>query len=132
MPLDVRIRRVQAALAGMGVGQETRLTIEAVRSAILDDRWLMTRHARERAGKRCIGDEDLVKALSEGEILEDYPDDPRGHSFLMLGYTNEGRPLHAVCALDMRGRNLLVITVYEPSPPKWIEERTRSGREGGG
>jgi hypothetical protein len=31
----------------------------------------MTRHARERAGRRQIGDEALVYALAQGEILED-------------------------------------------------------------
>jgi hypothetical protein len=26
---------------------------------------------------------------------------------------------------------LLVITVYEPAPPKWVDARTRGCREGG-
>lgn len=87
----------------------------------------MTRHARERAGKRRIGDEALVNALANGEILEDYADDPRGRSVLLLGYSEEARPLHAVCAFTPSGI-LLIIRVYEPELPEWLDERTRRRR----
>lgn len=84
----------------------------------------MTAHARARAGQRRIRDEELVCALANGEILENYPNDPRGPSALILGYTEDGRPLHAVCAFDPSG-TLLIVTVYEPKPPKWVNEKTR-------
>ena len=55
--------------------------------------------------------------------LEDYPDDPRGHSCLVLGHTG-GQPVHVVCGLTRQGR-LLLITVHRPLPPKWRDARTR-------
>ena len=87
----------------------------------------MSAQAREQAGKRRAGDDELVQALDGGEILEDYPDDPRGASALVLGHTHDGRSLHIVCAFDPSG-TLVVITVYEPEPPWWLNERTRSPR----
>jgi len=69
-----------------------------------------------------------MEILANGEILEDYPDDPRGPSALVLGHSNVGRPLHAVCAFDPSG-TLLVITVYEPERPRWRDERTRNPGE---
>ena len=87
-------------------------------------RWAMTRHAREQSGKRMIGDEALMRALAWGEILESYPNDPRGASCLILGHDETQRPVHAVVAFDASGI-LVVITLYEPGPPKWIDERTR-------
>ena len=105
------------------------IKIDAIRKAIWADQWAMTHHARRRAGKRHIADEVLVQALAQGEMLEDYPYDPRGPSALVLGYAKDNRPLHAVCAFDPDG-TLLIITVYEPEPPKWINERTRSPKEG--
>jgi hypothetical protein len=83
----------------------------------------MTQHARERAGKRFVDGEALVEALVRGEILEDYGNDPRGPSALILGCA-AGRPLHAVCALGADGI-LLIVTVYEPALPAWVDERTR-------
>lgn len=107
------------------------MLIGDIRTAMLADLWALTSHARERVGKRRIGDEELVTVLAEGEILEDYPDDPRGPSALVLGHATDGRTLHAVCALDPSG-TLLVITVYEPELPKWLDERTRNPREEAG
>ena len=105
------------------------LDIEALRAAASAEQWAMSHHARIRAGKRHIGDVELVQALSAGEVLENYPDDPRGPSALVLGHTDDGRPIHAVCALDLCG-TLLIVTVYEPEPPHWIDERTRGERGG--
>ncbi|MGB9783070.1 MAG: DUF4258 domain-containing protein [Moorellaceae bacterium] len=44
--------------------------------------------------------------------MEDYPNDPRGPNALILGYTEDKRPLHAVCAFAPSG-TLLIITVYD-------------------
>jgi hypothetical protein len=55
-------------------------------------------------------------------VIEDYPDDPRGASFLLLGFTETDRPIHAVCALtDV----LVIITLYRPDPARWIVWRRR-------
>jgi hypothetical protein len=69
---------------------------------------------------------ELAQALLAGQIIEDYPADPRGASALVLGHTAAGRPLHAVCGFDPGG-DLLLITVYEPSMPWWRDEHTRNG-----
>jgi len=102
--------------------------IAEIQDAVQNGAWALSVHARERAGKRRIGDEELIHILANGEILEDYVDDPRGPSALVLGQTNNARALHAVCAFDPGG-TLVVITVYEPEPPKWLDERTRNPGE---
>jgi len=63
--------------------------------------------------------------LASGEVLEEYPGDPRGSSALVLGHTDDGTPVHAVCAFDPSG-TLLIVTIYEPRLPRWLNERTRS------
>ena len=71
----------------------------------------------EKLRQREIEIRELEEALSIGKIVEDYPDDPRGPSCLILGYTQKGRPLHIVCGI--MGVELLIITAYEPSPEEW-------------
>ncbi len=56
------------------------------------------------------------------EILEYYPDTGRGDSCLILGFV-EGKPIHVVCG--WRADAVVVITVYIPKPPKFINPRTR-------
>jgi len=80
----------------------------------------LTVHAeRERQADK-ITISELEAALCICEVIEDYPEDPRGHSCLGLGFADT-RPVHAVCAIKDDPRELLLITVYDPSqrPEKW-------------
>ena len=50
-------------------------------------------------------------------IIEDYPEDRRGPSCLILGFVGM-RPLHVVCGrLDTD--DILIITAYEPASAEW-------------
>ena len=53
-----------------------------------------------------------------GEIVEYYPTDRYGPSCLILGYTQNKRPLHVQCSYPSRPV-LKIITVYEPTLDKW-------------
>ena len=55
--------------------------------------------------------------METGEVIEDYPDDPRGHSYLMLGRGEGGRAIHVVCAT--KEDFLAIITAYVPSEDEW-------------
>lgn len=66
---------------------------------------------------------EIAEAIERGEIIENYPDDMRGPSCLLYGRTAAGRPLHLVCTTS-RPR-LIIITVYEPTPPAWTTPRER-------
>ena len=53
-------------------------------------------HAIQRGIERAIRDEEVVEALLNGEIIEEYPEDKYGPSYLVLGRTSAGRLLHVV------------------------------------
>ena len=78
----------------------------------------------EKLRERRIGAHDVEEAIANGTIIEDYPDDTRGPSCLILGRSGS-RPLHVVCGrLDTE--QVLVITAYEPDPAEWESDwRTR-------
>ena len=73
--------------------------------------------------------EELEIALGTGEIIEDYPKDPRGASCLVLGFAR-GRPIHVVCTVKHGPDEVFLITVYDPSkrPEKWIDNYRRRKR----
>ena len=73
--------------------------------------------------------DDIKTAILNGELLEDYANDPRGHSCLMVGTVEDGRPLHIVLTILAEIEEVLIITVYVPIPPKWIDPCTRAQRE---
>jgi len=72
------------------------LNMEIIRNAILQGKWFMSHHARVRAGQRRTSDVDVIVALLQGQIIEDYPEDSRGHSCVVLGYTPDKRAIHFV------------------------------------
>ncbi len=82
-------------------------------------------HSIHKMDENDISSKELIEALYNGEIIEDYPEDERGHSCLFLCKDNKDF-FHVV--LGQKERNLFVVTVYRPSLPKFIDERTR-GRE---
>lgn len=51
------------------------------------------------------------------EIIENYPNDPRGHSCLILGFGIDNRPIHIVCA--PKNEYLAIITPYIPNEEEW-------------
>jgi hypothetical protein len=75
---------------------------------------------------RMISVKDIKQVIGKGKIIEDYPEDPRGHSCLINGKVSEGRNIHLVCA--PKDDYLALITAYIPSAEEWnndYSERTQ-------
>ncbi len=70
---------------------------------------------------RMITTDEVRAVIDRGQIIEDYPDDARGHSALMLGAGAGGRPIHVVCS--PQDEYLAVITAYLPDPAEWSDDR---------
>ena len=100
--------------------------------AILEDvreaakkRLLFLPHAIRQMSRprRMISFQEVEEVVTQGEVIEDYPNDPRGHSCLMLGFGEAGRPVHVVCS--PKDEYLAIITAYLPDPAQWSEDFKR-------
>lgn len=71
-------------------------------------------HALRRILERGINPATIKEAVqsADSEIIESYPNDPRGPSCLILGWWDDHRPLHVIVGLR---EPLLVISAYDPS-----------------
>ena len=69
--------------------------------------------------ERMITPDEVRQVVLKGEIIEDYPEDARGHSCLMFGYGDAKRPLHVVCS--PKDEYLAIITAYIPDAEQWVE-----------
>ena len=101
--------------------------LELVRVRVRANDYEFSLHAERERENEHILVEELEQSVLSGELLEDYPDDPRGHSCLIVGFSRVGRAIHSVWGLLPGGR-VRVITVYIPLPPKWLDPRTRGSR----
>jgi hypothetical protein len=86
----------------------------------------ITQHAQQEMVEDDVTLAELTEVLRSCSIIENYPEHRRGACCLVSGYTHERRrSLHVVCTTDQP--LLIVITVYEPKPPKWVTP-TQRGR----
>ncbi len=69
---------------------------------------------------RRIDPAEVEETLLHGETVEEYPDDPRGESCLLLGRGSLGRRIHVVCA--PKPDYLAVISAYLPDPQRWLPD----------
>jgi Domain of unknown function (DUF4258) len=69
---------------------------------------------------RMITTKDVEDVIMNGEVIEDYPEDARGHSCLILGCVMDNRYIHVVCA--PKDEYLAIITTYLPNPIQWTPD----------
>ena len=99
------------------------INIEDVRKYILTDKVKWTEHCSFRMFEREIHQEDVQRAILNGKIIEQYPEDYPFPSCLIIGYNLANEIMHVVCGLG--DDKLYIITVYCPDIEKWIDDAIR-------
>ncbi len=98
--------------------------IDEIRRKVADGFYEFSKHAVDQTILRNISVGDLVDAIENGTIIEDYPEDKYGPSCLIMGFTAAGRPIHVQCTSGSR-EMIKMITLYEPDEHLWIDFRER-------
>ncbi len=81
-------------------------------------------HAIQRMLERNVNNDELRQIINKGKVIEKYVNDSPYPSKLILGKVNN-RPLHVVITENNTENKIIVITVYEPDPRKWIKNDER-------
>lgn len=68
---------------------------------------------------RMITTDEIREAILSGEIIEEYPEDQRGESYLIF-HTSQNRAIHIVCS--PKTEYLAIITAYLPAPDQWSSD----------
>jgi hypothetical protein len=96
-------------------------TLSLVRAAAAKKRLFLSHALRQMMRpERMISTAEIRTVIERGEIIEDYPEDPRGHSCLLLGFGENDRPIHLVCAA--KDDYLAIITAYLPDEDEWSSD----------
>lgn len=97
------------------------LLLEIVRMAA-NNRILFLPHAVNQMSRpdRMITTAEVHRVIETGEAIENYVDDVRGHSCLILGYGTGNRPIHIVCS--PKADFLAIITAYLPDENEWSDD----------
>lgn len=105
------------------------MDLQEIQQHVCNGNYEFSLHAQQERLEENLDITEIEAAVvGSAEVLEEYPDDPRGESCLVLGFAGS-RPMHIVLGWAKRKRDrsriLRVITVYIPSLPKWVNPRTR-------
>lgn len=99
-------------------------TIEQICRQLISGQFEFTRHAFKRTIERNISELELREIGNNVKIIEEYQDDKYSPSCLLLGFTQNKRPLHLqVTIADYE--LLKIITIYEPDKAQWIDFEKR-------
>lgn len=96
---------------------DSESVLEQIRAQAYEENIRLTQHAQQEMVEEEISLDEVLESIETGHILEYYPEHRRGASCLLNGLTQNDRPLHIVCTTARPV--LIIITVYEPKPPKW-------------
>ena len=101
--------------------------MQRVRLAFQIGAYRLTNHAEREREADAITIQEVEQAFESAnvELLEEYPDDPRGASALFLGFTGDAKPLHAVVGLSSP-ELVVVVTIYRPQSAVWYDWRRRA------
>ncbi len=94
------------------------MDIEHIRDRVRKGSYVISFTHTEKLRRRKISLATIEQAMGEGEIIESYPEDPRGPSCLIQGYAKNGQPIHIVCG-NLEKDLILIITAYEPDSAEW-------------
>jgi len=100
--------------------------IQRLRRLVAEGYYSLTRHALVELVDDDFSRLDLLAAFGNAVLLEDYADAKRGPCCLLYGIAQDGTPMHIVATTG--GESVIVITVYRPTPPKWVTP-TKRGRQ---
>jgi hypothetical protein len=98
--------------------------IDEIRRKIEADQFKFSKHATDQSIIRRISVQEVRELFGSAEVIEDYPEDRYGPSYLIFGRTTAGRPLHIQCSYPSRPL-IKILTLYEPDPTRWIDFKRR-------
>ena len=99
-------------------------TLSQIQQELAAGQFQFSRHALRRAVERNISEQEIREAGVVAEVIESYPQDKYSPSGLLLGFTRGGRALHFQVSFAASDATK-IITIYEPDPNEWIENRKR-------
>ena len=101
-------------------------TLEQIKTLIARGEVKVSDHGYDELAEDDILVRDLVGGASDAEMLEDYPDFPKGSCVLVLQHGSEGRPIHAVWGIPKGETSpAVLVTAYRPDPARWTDNFRR-------
>ena len=95
-------------------------TLELIRGLIAIGDVRISEHGYDELAADGLMAREIVAGIGTGQLIEDYPDYPKGRSVLVLQLDSAGRPVHVVWGIPKGYTGpAVLVTAYRPDPGKW-------------
>ena len=95
-------------------------TFDRIRVLIAEGIVRISEHGYDEIAADGLLARELVEGVETAEVIEDYPNYPKGPCVLLLQRTKDGRSVHAVWGIPACHTSpAVLITAYLPDSEKW-------------
>jgi hypothetical protein len=106
--------------------KDTQAVAARLREQAKQDAIRLSLHAHQEMVEEGISYNQIREVLQDPCVLENYSEHKRGACCLVCRQTTDGRYVHVVCTTSLE--MAIIITAYEPKPPKWTTPFERGKR----
>ncbi len=101
-------------------------TLERVLGLVGRGEVRISQHGYDELSEHNIAVRDVVDGATYAQVVEDYPEYPKGPCVLALQKTADGIPIHVVWGIP-RGESspAVLVTAYRPDPERWTDDFLR-------
>ena len=69
---------------------------------------------------------EIISSIAEAQLVEDYPNYPKGPCILVLQKNRDGNPFHVVWGIPKGTSSpAVLVTAYRPDPIQWTSDFMR-------
>jgi len=101
-------------------------TLRRIRELVASGEVKISGHGYDELAADGLFADEVVAAIADALLVEDYPDFPKGPCVLVLQKNAAGEPVHVVWGIPKNASSpAVVVTAYRPDPKRWTKDLMR-------